>query len=202
MRFLQQLWFYLLVSVSLIWLGGYLHFIHEVRVQPNQAAQKADAIVVLTGTTSRLKEGYRLLSIGAGERLLISGVNRGVSKETLRQAMDVNEVTMNCCIDIGKQALDTVGNADEISLWAAEREYSSLLVVTSAYHMPRSLVEIRRMLPKATLLPVPAQDKSLNLENWWQNPKSMYILAAEFNKFLFSLIRARTESAVMSGDSN
>ncbi len=202
MRLLQQLWLFILMVVVLAWIGGYLHFVHQVRTQPNESTRKADAIVVLTGTTSRLNVGYQLLTEGAGERLLISGVNRVISKETLRQALDVNEKTMDCCIDIGKQALDTVGNADEISLWAAERGYKSLLVVTSAYHMPRSLVEIRRMLPDATLLPVPAQDKSLNLENWWQNPKSMYILAAEFNKFLFSLIRARTESAVMSGDSN
>ena len=200
MKFLQGIWFFFLFTIACLWIGGYLYYVKGVKDYPLQAEQQADAIVVLTGTPARLTKGFDLLKNDLGKRLLISGVNAGVSTNTLRLAMGESDEIMQCCVDIGRKALDTVGNANEVVLWAIENEFEDIYVVTSGYHMPRSLVELRRVLPEASLRPIAVEEGLVDLENWWKNPKSMYILAAEFNKYLFSLIRARTEAAVMSGD--
>lgn len=200
MSILDRSWLYLICAIFVMWVGGYLSYIKDVKDLPVNAVQKADAIVVLTGTPARLTRGFDLLKNEHGKRLLISGVNAGVSNTTLRLAIGESDEIMQCCVDIGRKALDTVGNANEVVLWAIENEFDDIYVVTSGYHMPRSLVELRRVLPDAELRPVAVQEGLVDLQNWWKNPKTMYILAAEFNKYLFSLIRARTESAVMSGD--
>ncbi len=89
-------------------------------------------------------------SLGS-ERLLISGVNNRVSREELQKAMGESDAVMNCCVDLGRLARDTVGNAYEASLWASENKFNTLLIVTSAYHMPRSLVELKRQMPNKHL---------------------------------------------------
>ena len=60
-----------------------------------------------------------------------------------------------CCVDIGYEAQDTPGNADETMHWAADQGFSKLIIVTSSYHMPRSLTELGRVMPDVRLVPYP-----------------------------------------------
>ncbi|MEH6474794.1 MAG: YdcF family protein [Sneathiella sp.] len=195
-----SIWPKILVILIVLWVGAFLSYIHEISDPSYSNVQNADGIVVLTGTPARLSEGFELLKSGAGRRILISGVNRQVSKETLRKAMGESARVMDCCVDIGHIARDTVGNAYEASLWAAENKFNSLIIVTSAYHMPRSLVEMKRQMPSKPLFALAAKNDVLKLKNWWLNPSVSYVLAAEFNKYIFSLIRANLERLAMDGD--
>ena len=200
MRSKISIWPKILVSVTILWIGAFLSYGHEVSGSSYMNVQNADGIVVLTGTPARLSAGFDLLKNGAGKRVLISGVNRQVSKEALRLAMGESESVMACCVDIGHMARDTVGNAYETSLWASENKFNSLIIVTSAYHMPRSLVEMKRQMPSTPLFALAAKNDVLKLKNWWLNPSVSYVLAAEFNKYIFSLIRANLERLAMDGD--
>jgi uncharacterized SAM-binding protein YcdF (DUF218 family) len=191
----------ILCLLVLLWLGAFFSFAYDIEVHSPDAAQKSDGIVILTGTTDRLTAGFELLKSGVGVRLLISGVNSQISRETLRQAIGESDAVMTCCVDLGRLAKDTVGNAYETALWAEENKFKSLLVVTSSYHIPRSLVELKRQMPDLTLRPFAVHDEKVPVEKWWKNPRVTYILAAEFNKYLFSLFRARLEAYVMNGAS-
>ncbi|MCF8468521.1 MAG: YdcF family protein [Sneathiella sp.] len=153
----------------------------------------AGGIVILTGTPARLDAGFRLLKDGAGERLLISGVNSKVTRETLRQAMGQSTELMDCCVDLGRLARNTEGNAFETSLWARSHNFQSLLIVTSAYHMPRSLVELKRHMPDVKLIAYPVVSDTLDIQEWWKSPHTLVVVAGEFSKYIFSLIRARLE---------
>ena len=117
--------------------------------------QKVSGIVILTGTPARLTAGFDLLKDNEGARLLVSGVNSKVTRETLRQATGQSQELMNCCVDLGRLARNTVGNAYEASLWAKSHNFNSLAIVTSAYHMPRSLVELKREMPDVKLIAYP-----------------------------------------------
>ena len=80
---------------------------------------RADAIVALTGPSSeRVNTAIRLLEQGKGERVLISGVNREVRRQELRELTPGSSRLFNCCVDLGFEAEDTVGNAQEIAAWA------------------------------------------------------------------------------------
>ena len=87
---------------------------------PDSVAQpegRSDAIVVLTGGSERLQEGIRLLADGKAQKLLVSGVYRGVDvRALLRLSQDAPE-ELTCCIAIGYEADDTRGNASETAAW-------------------------------------------------------------------------------------
>ncbi len=114
--------------------------------------QRAEGIVVLTGGEARIAEAGRLLESGRGHRLLISGVNRRTSRDDLRRIIKIRPQLFDCCVDIGYDALDTYGNADEARAWANQWHFSSLIVVTASYHMPRSLAEIALAMPETRLV--------------------------------------------------
>ncbi len=201
MNNLSSIWIKLVLVVILVWFGAFLYYIQEISTHDKTISHTADGIVILTGTPARLKLGFELLKSGAAQRLLISGVNSHVSRAELQKAMGESDAVMSCCVDLGRLARDTVGNAYEASLWASENKFSTLLVVTSAYHMPRSLVELKRQMPHKNLQAVSPQADAVELEKWWTKPTLMYVLTAEFNKYVISLFRARLEYLAMDGAS-
>ena len=78
----------------------------------------------------------------------------------------------------------TSGNADETKTWARAKGFTKLIVVTSSYHMPRSLVELRRTMPRAMLLPHPVLSNRVHAGRWWADPFTARVLLAEYVKFL------------------
>ena len=143
-----------LVIALALYAGGFFMFLSEIAKYgsaPDDA--EADGIVVLTGGHARVDEAVKLLSADMGERLLISGVHPATSRAILAQTFAVDTDRFACCVDIDHNALDTVGNAEETARWAADHGFTSLIVVTSDYHMPRSLLELRRTMADAKLIP-------------------------------------------------
>jgi uncharacterized SAM-binding protein YcdF (DUF218 family) len=155
------------------------------RLEP-QATAKADAIVVLTGDEERISTGMRLMEAGRARRLLISGVHPTTRVPTeLRRHIRGSEQLVRCCVDIGHDALNTSGNAEEARQWAVPRGFRSLIVVTSSYHMPRSLAEFERAMPGIALIGHPAMSsRYVRLDAWWQHMPTMRLLAGEYVKFL------------------
>ena len=177
--------------VALIWLVGLFAFAHRVReLTPADDPARADAIVALTGPSAeRVKAAIRLLEQGKGERVLISGVNREVRRQELRDLTPGSTKLFNCCVDLGFEAEDTVGNAQEIASWARAKGYTHLIVVTSDYHMPRSLVELRGQLPGVELTPYAVSTPSLDNARWWRAVVSARSMTLEYMKYLTALGR-------------
>ena len=73
----------------------------------------------------------------------------------------------------------------------AAEGYLSLRIVTASYHMPRSLIEFRRVLPYAGLVANPVFPAHVKLDRWWAWRGTTLLVADEFNKYLFSLVRSR-----------
>ena len=144
----------------------------------------ADGIVVLTGGEARIAEAGRLLQAGRARRLLISGVNRRTGREDLRRVIKVNTQLFDCCVDIGYDALDTYGNADEARAWASQWRFSSLIVVTASYHMPRSLAEIALAMPHTRIVPHAVVPRQLQGDPWWLRMAAARTLVSEYVKFL------------------
>jgi uncharacterized SAM-binding protein YcdF (DUF218 family) len=154
----------------------------------------ADAIVALTGGPERIGEAVEQLAAGRGKRLLITGVNRATNVDALARLVPRYEALFDCCIDIDRAAINTIGNAVETRRWARERGFHSLMVVTSSYHMPRALAEISHQLPDATLLPFPVTTERQRAEPWWSNPGSARMLVSEYLKYLVAIVRMRFDA--------
>ncbi len=167
---------------------GFLFFIHCINSKPRLLGT-ADGIVVLTGGPSRIEQAVNLLSKKKGRRLLISGVHPSTSRLALTKLVPRHKHLFQCCIDIGYQATDTIGNASETREWVSDREFSSVIVVTASYHMPRSLLELRRVLPNVKLIPYPVTEKNVRVESWWAYPGTLWLLTKEYFKTLSALSR-------------
>ena len=181
-----------LAVVLLIWGIGLFIFADRViestpAVEPDMAA---DAIVALTGKSDmRIKEGMRLLERRKGKRLLISGVNVKAKRKDIQAIAEGSTAQFDCCVILGYEAENTVGNAQEIANWATPLKYNDLIVVTSDYHMPRALLELKAVMPRAKLHPYPIATPDLDARTWWKSGRSLSIIVMEYNKYLIILGR-------------
>lgn len=180
-----------LFVVLLIWVVGLVAFGQRVeRSTPPVEPPVADAVVALTGASDlRLEAAARLLERGKGKRLLISGVNREASRDDILEVSRAVKPIYDCCVDLGYAAADTVGNAEEIAEWARGKSFTRLIVVTSDYHMPRSILEIRAAMPEATLIEYPVVTGLVDVDRWWRNEGDARRLIVEYSKYLAILAR-------------
>jgi uncharacterized SAM-binding protein YcdF (DUF218 family) len=171
---------------------------------PNQQVvldRNADGIVVLTGGTSRVTDSLELLAAGRGKRLLITGVNPGTTTADIAHKEAGYDRLLACCVDLDYSALNTLGNAVETRRWALDRGFRSLIVVTSAYHMPRAMAEIAHQLPEVALIPYPVVSDRLRIEPWWSNGATTRLVLSEYFKYLFAQLRMRFETVAATASS-
>jgi uncharacterized SAM-binding protein YcdF (DUF218 family) len=168
---------------------GFVLFATSVMRGPFGGTERADGIVVLTGGDNRIVEGARLLAEGRGKRLLISGVNRRTRREDVQRISGLDLKSFTCCVDLGYEALDTIGNADETRTWANSNGYTSLIVVTSSYHMPRGLAELSLTMPDRELIPHAVTPRSFQVSGWWLHVSTTRILLSEYLKYLPAVAR-------------
>jgi uncharacterized SAM-binding protein YcdF (DUF218 family) len=169
---------------------GFFVFVGLVTDTLPPANPRADGIVVLTGGSARIDGALRLLAEGRASRLLISGVNPTVGPEALAGIVDPDlEGVLKCCVDLGHRAQDTLGNAAEAKGWAEDRGFGSLIVVTSNYHMPRSLAELSGSMPSVELVPYPVSNPHLRLGEWWRDPRPFALLVEEYGKYILATAR-------------
>ncbi|MQY47820.1 YdcF family protein [Rhizobiales bacterium RZME27] len=187
-RFGRWVIFCCLVLIA-IFCGGFLWFANEVTSLKAPDGVKADAIVVLTGGYQRIDQAAGLLRDGAGKRLLISGAHPSATPSQIRKTTQVSANLFSCCVDIGYDAIDTIGNANEIIRWIHDHDYRSVLVVTSNYHMLRSLHELRRRDAETKFIPYPVINSDLARKAWFTDPDAMRIMLAEYGKMAAAMVR-------------
>lgn len=183
----------LLTSAVVVFIGGFLLFATGIPRTETPPPHSADGIVALTGGASRITDAMELLAGNHGKRLLISGVNPATKPGELIRLTPEYEKLFACCIDLGHQALNTSGNALEIAQWSRALGFRSLIVVTSGWHMPRALVELRREMPGTDLIPYSVVTERMREEPWWTNAQTARLLMLEYLKYLAALARVRID---------
>ncbi len=88
-----------------------------------------------------------------------------------------------------RDAIDTIGNANETAGWIRSNGYQTILVVTNNYHMPRSLLELRRANPGISFIAYPVVNSDLKSTNWLRNPMVLKAILLEFAKFSVATAR-------------
>lgn len=191
-RFAWLLFKTILISFALF-LAGFFYFIYTINTISWTGTQKTDGIVVLTGGQHRISEAYGLVAAGYGKRLLISGVHESTNRDILQRVSPERRDILTCCVDLGYQAANTNGNAREAMEWVKKNDFHSLIVVTSNYHMPRSLAEIGSALKGVQIIPYPVSSTYIDTKNWWRSPYSVKLLGYEYIKYLYVLTRTTAE---------
>jgi uncharacterized SAM-binding protein YcdF (DUF218 family) len=174
-----------------IWLAGLTAFADRVdRYAPVTNPPNADAIVALTGRSdTRIIAAMRLLEARRGARLLVSGVNREATREDIQSVTRGYRGLFECCVDLDYEAETTLGNAQHTAEWVRARGYDSLVVVTSDFHMPRALLELKAALPGVVLRPYAIETDTVDAARWWSTGASARRMILEYSKYLVVLFR-------------
>ena len=146
---------------------------------------KVDGVVVFTGGENRIQNAVKLISEGHGERLFISGVNPMTKKNDISFKLISDRAIFSCCIDLGNNATNTIENAHETKEWIDKLKYRNVIIVTSNYHMKRSLFILQNTINDVNFIPFPikstitSQSKKFNYLNF-------KLLAGEYLKYLYT----------------
>lgn len=188
-----------LLTILILWFGGFIAFIWAIeRGNKEECCNfKTDAVVVLTGGRDRIGTALLRLKDGLSDKVFISGVSKKVGlKEILNYynkiELDEDEIKK---IEIGNQARNTKENAFEVNQWIENNNIQSILLITSDYHMPRSMIEIKSVNDKIEAIADPVASKYVS-KKWWKNPKSFLFLIREYNKFLYVYTRAKIRKTI------
>lgn len=131
-------------AIVLLYLLGYAMFAVAL---PRPADERpTDAIVVLTGGAKRIERGLDLMARNKAKRMLVSGVARTVRPEELAAQYRADDSLFQCCVDLGRMAVDTRSNAEEVARWMDKHKFRSMRLVTTDWHMPRARFELSRRL--------------------------------------------------------
>lgn len=185
---------WLVGSLGAVAIAGFLLFAASLEWSEREPDSRTDGIVAFTGGAQRIGDAIDLLAKGYAARLLISGVNRQTSRREIARLNPGQRRLFDCCVDLDYRARNTIGNAIETRRWMREQRFRSLIVVTSNYHMPRTLIELDHALPdNARLVPHPVVADGTDRTAWWRRPAAFKIIASEYVKFVAGWVRTRFE---------
>jgi uncharacterized SAM-binding protein YcdF (DUF218 family) len=174
-------------TTALLWLGGLVWFVHSSLSMTADRTGATDAIVVLTGGRLRLEAGLDLLGAGRAQKLFVSGVNPRVDRLELMRVAGHGDGDPSRIV-LGHDADNTLGNARETAGWMQQEGYSSLRLVTSWYHMQRSLLEFERAMPGVTILAEPVFPRP-DSDTWSAWLELAALTVNEYDKYLATLVR-------------
>ncbi len=184
----------IVVAAALIlFAGGFVWFANSVSTGEMSDETDFDAVVVLTGGRDRVVRALEIMQDSNAERLLITGVHPETTIQQIALTTQNQTDLFSCCVDLDRRARNTVDNAREAANWAREHGFSKLLVVTSSYHMPRSLVEFNAAMDGVNLVPYPVFSEGLLLDKWWTSYPTARLLMREYLKYIHARIRVLLE---------
>lgn len=179
------LYFLLILGVAL---ASFQLFVLTLPNADVKRVQQIDGLVVATGGQSRIQKGVELLAGGKADRMLISGVGKGVSKELLKENLALSSRQssfFDCCVEIEFSATDTNGNAKATVEWMQKHELKNILLVSANYHLPRAEIIFKRYLPKDSIHFQAVNPPDLKLSDWYTNWQTSKLLMKEYLKLLY-----------------
>ena len=177
----------LLYMFVFIWFGGFIFYAKHINSYSQDLSSKTQAIIALTGGRNRIAEAVNLYNQGFAPKLFISGVNKDISLNDIKskQLLHINNETD---VTIGQQAKNTIGNATETAEWIKKNNISSIRLVTSNYHVDRSIIEFNEQIPELKIIPHPVYSQYV-AKKWWKSWHSFSLIFKEYNKLLHTYIR-------------
>lgn len=166
-----------------VWWWGFWQFAESAQNQVVDTHTRTQAMVVLTGGPGRVQASVDLLTAGLADKLLITGVDPAVASIGEMGLRLPPGFKPECCIELGKRAQDTYGNAIEAAQWVQAHRFRSLRLVTASYHMPRAMLEFRRLLPGVVIIPHPLPHNSGKIRADGTRLPDWQLLLREYHKY-------------------
>jgi len=188
--------------LALTWIAGLAIFVQTLpdraeaeRTLAQIAREPELGIAVLTGGGGRrIADGMALFAGGTGERLLISGVHEATTATDLKKFWPGRaSARFACCVDLGRTAKTTRGNAREIARWARQHRFAYLVIVTSDIHLPRAMHHLPQHNITARFVTVPTPSARLSRTRWPVDGPAWRVVSGEYSKYLAARLFALVE---------
>lgn len=132
---------YFFIALFLFFTGFFCFLGYVLLLKDTYPDHPIDSIIVFSGGKGRIAKGFSLQE-KLNVPLFISGVGDGVDSAVLESRYNDGKSSKN--LILGHEALDTEGNALESNKWIREYHLKNICLLTSAYHIPRSLLVLSR----------------------------------------------------------
>jgi uncharacterized SAM-binding protein YcdF (DUF218 family) len=177
------------LAVALLWCAGFLLFLGRMALPAEHPDTRTDALIVLTGGSTRVAHGFELLARQSAPVLFISGVGANVTRQEMlaahaTPAMRERIAELSAEVVFDYNASSTQTNASEAASFVRERQYRSVRLITAHYHMPRSMMEFQAALPGVIILREPVVPERLASTRWWNDASGRMLVVQEFHKYL------------------
>ena len=106
--------------------------------------------------------------------MFISGVFPTVRRVELAAQLRKPRALFECCVELGKQAVNTRTNAEETADWIAANRITSVRLITTDWHMSRARMELDREIAGDVLI----------VNDPIRSQSGIAVLVSEYNKLL------------------
>ena len=179
---MRRLTLYIFSLIILFLIYGFVNFLNKIHYNQVSFNYKTDGIAVLTGGTGRINLGLELFNKNKNLKLIISGVDRKVSNKSIIPDNLMNKFS----ITIDKASESTYQNAKIINKWTSKYKLKNVTIITSYYHMPRSMLLIQSFSPNINFYAYPVEKKISNKISLRENFLYYFFLTEEYIKYLVS----------------
>ncbi len=149
----------------------------------------ADVIIAVSGgdTTARTQEAIELYRNGWAPKLIFSGAAQdksGPSNAAVMRKQAIEQGIPSEMITVEDQSETTKENAEKTKDILADENIHTAIVVTSRYHMKRTILEFRDRAPNVTFRAHPTVADSQWSVWWWLTPYGWYLALSEIVKIV------------------
>lgn len=154
-----------------------------------EGCERADVIIAVSGgdTTARTQEAIDLYKNGWAPKLIFSGAAQdksGPSNAAVMKRQATEQGVPEAAVTIEDQSETTKENAEKTRDILADKNIHSAIVVTSGYHMKRTILEFRERAPTVQFRAHPTIADSQWSSWWWLSPHGWYLALTEIVKVI------------------
>src|SRR6056300_1596168 len=186
----------LLILIITYFLIELLHFKEKIIANEKYPNKINTNIVILTGGTNRIKDGFDIINKFDEKskytiKILVSGTGKGFTKLSLQNKLspDFDLKLIKCCVELDAISQNTYSNAKQTLKWSIKNNIKEFILITSNYHMPRSILEFKNKMPNIRILTYPIKPRKHEINNWLNSFETFSLIFYEFCKFIISNIR-------------
>lgn len=161
---------------------SFIVFLRQIEYEEVIYNNSSDGIAVLTGGKGRISLGLELFKNNRNLKLIISGVDKKVSDKSILP----DNLKNRSNITIDKDSESTYQNAKVISNWLAKNKLKNITIISSYYHMPRSMLLMQAQTPNIKFYAYPVKKKNIKKISFKENIFYYFFLVEEYIKYLVS----------------
>ena len=183
MKYKLQFFFFIIFLTALVFFSlGFVSFFSQIKNYNVSNNYNYQGIAVLTGGKGRIAKGIEVFRNNPESYLIISGVDKKVAIEDILP----KDFLVNPKIFIDKKSETTIDNVNEIVNWSLKNKISDVIVITSDYHMPRTMLILTKKGEGLNFSSYPVTS-SIDLdENFLKDTKTLKFLLEEYFKYILS----------------